>query len=181
MGSFFQFSNLCVVYVYNDCHQTNQNHHSEMGRTSHLSDVYDDFLLLAFLFLLCWVWWRWLWQIRWQRIRVKVHFWFVISLSFELSNDRVIRSFSWVVSIRVLTFSIFSSSNTSLVSISEFPINLRYANFSLIVSIAPINRHRSIIPVHGCSDIVLVHYSGSDASIAPMTYIVCLHGWVPEG
>ena len=34
---------LCVFYVYNDCHRTNQNHRSKMGRTSHLSDTYDAF------------------------------------------------------------------------------------------------------------------------------------------
>ena len=36
-------SYLCVVYVYNDCHQTNQNHLSKMGQTSHISDAYDAF------------------------------------------------------------------------------------------------------------------------------------------
>ena len=41
-------------------------------------------------------------------------------------------------------------------------------------------RRRSNVPVCGPSDPVLVHYYGSDASIAPVTYIVCLHGWVPE-
>ena len=36
-------SYLCVTYIYNDCHRTNQNHRSKMGLTSHLSDAYDDF------------------------------------------------------------------------------------------------------------------------------------------
>ena len=46
-------SYLCVVYVYNDCHQMNQNHRSNMGRTSHLSDAYDDFSsLCAYFYLL---------------------------------------------------------------------------------------------------------------------------------
>ena len=41
-------------------------------------------------------------------------------------------------------------------------------------------RRHSNVPVRGPSDPVLVHYSGSDASIATVTYIVCLHGQVPE-
>ena len=36
------------------------------------------------------------------------------------------------------------------------------------------------VPVCGTPDPVLVHYSGSNASIAPVIYIVCLHGRVPE-
>ena len=42
-GPFFYASYLCVVYVYNYCHCMNQNHHSKMGWTSHLSDAYDTF------------------------------------------------------------------------------------------------------------------------------------------
>ena len=38
----------------------------------------------------------------------------------------------------------------------------------------------SKVPVRGPPDPVLVHYSGNDDSIAPVTYIFCLHGWVPE-
>ena len=41
-------------------------------------------------------------------------------------------------------------------------------------------RRRSNVPVRGTPYTILVHYSGSDASIAPVTYIVCLHGRVPE-
>ena len=41
-------------------------------------------------------------------------------------------------------------------------------------------RRRSNVPVRGPLDPVLVHYSSSDASIAPVTYTVCLHGRVPE-
>ena len=41
-------------------------------------------------------------------------------------------------------------------------------------------RRRCNVAVRGPPDPVLVHYSGSNASIAPMTYIVCLHGRVPE-
>ena len=40
---FSDVSYFCVVYVYNDCHQRNQNHRSMMGLTSHLSDAYDAF------------------------------------------------------------------------------------------------------------------------------------------
>ena len=63
-------------------------------------------------------------------------------LHFELSTDQVILLLSSrVVSGRVPIFSIFlfdvSRSNTSLVSNSESLINLRYANFSLIVLILP--------------------------------------------
>ena len=36
------------------------------------------------------------------------------------------------------------------------------------------------VPVHGPPDPVLVHYSGIGASVAPVTYIVCLHGRVPK-
>ena len=36
-------SYLCVAYVYNDCHRTNQNHRSKMGLTGHHSDAYDAF------------------------------------------------------------------------------------------------------------------------------------------
>ena len=43
LGSFSDVSYLCVVTVYNDCHETNQNHRSRMGWTSHLSDTYDTF------------------------------------------------------------------------------------------------------------------------------------------
>ena len=39
---------------------------------------------------------------------------------------------------------------------------------------------RSNVPVCGPPDPILVHYSGSNASIALMTYIVYLHGRVPE-
>ena len=45
-------SYLCIAYVYNDCHQTNQNHRSKMGRTSHLSDAYDAFSSLCASFSL---------------------------------------------------------------------------------------------------------------------------------
>ena len=41
-------------------------------------------------------------------------------------------------------------------------------------------RRRPNVPIRRPPDPVLVHYSGSDASIAPVTYIVCLHGQVPE-
>ena len=41
-------------------------------------------------------------------------------------------------------------------------------------------RRRSNVPVRGPPDTVLVHYSDSGASITPVTYIVCLHGRVPE-
>ena len=41
-------------------------------------------------------------------------------------------------------------------------------------------RRCSNVPVCDPPDPVLVHYSGSDASIAPVTYIVCLHRRVPE-
>ena len=44
--------NICVVYVYNDCHRTNQNDRSKMSRTSHLSDAYDDFSSLCASFSL---------------------------------------------------------------------------------------------------------------------------------
>ena len=43
IGSFSDVSYLCVVYVYNECHRTNQNHRSKMGLTSHLSDAYNAF------------------------------------------------------------------------------------------------------------------------------------------
>ena len=36
-----------------------------------------------------------------------------------------------------------------------------------------------IVPVPEPPDPVRVHYSGSDDSIYPVTYIVCLHGQVP--
>ena len=39
---FSDVSYLCVSYVYNDCHRTNQNHRSKMGRTSHLSSNDSD-------------------------------------------------------------------------------------------------------------------------------------------
>ena len=39
---------------------------------------------------------------------------------------------------------------------------------------------RYSVPVRGPPNPVLVHYSSSDASIAPVTYTVCLHGRVPE-
>ena len=48
---FPDFSYLCVVFVYNDCHRTIQNHHSKMGRTSHLSDAYVTFSSLCNFFL----------------------------------------------------------------------------------------------------------------------------------
>ena len=41
-------------------------------------------------------------------------------------------------------------------------------------------RRRSNVPVYGPPDPILFHYSDSNASIAPVTYIVCLHGRVPE-
>ena len=41
-------------------------------------------------------------------------------------------------------------------------------------------RRHPNVPVRGPPDPVLVHYYGSNASIAPATYIVCLHGRVPE-
>ena len=41
--TFFCISYLCVVYVYNDCHRTNQNHRLKMGLSSHLSDAYNNF------------------------------------------------------------------------------------------------------------------------------------------
>ena len=40
-------------------------------------------------------------------------------------------------------------------------------------------RRRSDVAVLGPPDPVLVHYSGSDPSIAPVTCIVSLHGRVP--
>ena len=40
---FSDVSYLCVAYVYNDFHRTNQNHRSKMGLTSHLSDAYNAF------------------------------------------------------------------------------------------------------------------------------------------
>ena len=43
MDPFSDVSYLCVVNIYNDCYQTNQNHRSKMGVTSHLSDAYDAF------------------------------------------------------------------------------------------------------------------------------------------
>ena len=52
IGSFFDVSYFCVVYVYNECHQTNQNHHSKMVRTSHISDAYDAFSSSWFSFYL---------------------------------------------------------------------------------------------------------------------------------
>ena len=39
---------------------------------------------------------------------------------------------------------------------------------------------RPNVPLCWPPDPVLVHYSGSDASVAPVTYIVCLHVRVPE-
>ena len=41
--TFSYVSYFCVAYVYNDCHQRNQNHCSKMGLTIHLSDAYDTF------------------------------------------------------------------------------------------------------------------------------------------
>ena len=41
-------------------------------------------------------------------------------------------------------------------------------------------RRRSNVAVRGLLDPVLVHYSGSDNSVSPVSYIVCLHGRVPE-
>ena len=41
--TFSDISYLCVVYVYNYCNRTNQNHRSKMGWTSHLFDAYDAF------------------------------------------------------------------------------------------------------------------------------------------
>ena len=49
---FSDFSYLCVVYVYNDCHRTNQNHRSNMGPTSYLSDAYDTFFFFVRFFFL---------------------------------------------------------------------------------------------------------------------------------
>ena len=40
-------------------------------------------------------------------------------------------------------------------------------------------RRRSNVAVRGTPDPVLVRYPGSDASVSPVTYIVCLHGRVP--
>ena len=37
-------------------------------------------------------------------------------------------------------------------------------------------RRHPNVPVRGPPDPVLVHFSGSDASIAPVTYVVCLRG-----
>ena len=42
------------------------------------------------------------------------------------------------------------------------------------------HRRLSNVPIRGSPDPVLVHYAGSDASITTVTYIVCLHGRVPE-
>ena len=42
------------------------------------------------------------------------------------------------------------------------------------------SRRISNVTVRGSPDPVLVHYSGSDASIARVAYIVCLHGRVPK-
>ena len=52
LDPFSNISYLCVVYIYNDCHQTNQNHPSKMGRTSHLSDANDAFSSLCASFSL---------------------------------------------------------------------------------------------------------------------------------
>ena len=41
-------------------------------------------------------------------------------------------------------------------------------------------RRRPNVPFHEPPDPILVHYSGSDASIALVTHIFCLHGRVPE-
>ena len=41
-------------------------------------------------------------------------------------------------------------------------------------------RRRSNVAVCGPPDTVLVRYSGSDAFVSPVTYIVYLHGRVPE-
>ena len=41
--TFSDVSSFCVACVCNNCHQKNQNRHSKMGLTSHLSDAYDDF------------------------------------------------------------------------------------------------------------------------------------------
>ena len=41
-------------------------------------------------------------------------------------------------------------------------------------------RRRPNVPVRGPPGPVLVHYSGSGNGIDWVTYIVCLHGWVPE-
>ena len=40
-------------------------------------------------------------------------------------------------------------------------------------------RHYNVAE-RGPPDTILVHYSGSDAAIALVTYIICLHGWVPK-
>ena len=48
---FFDVSYSCVVYVYNDCPQTNQSHHSQhsrTGMTSHLFYAYDAFSYFYF-------------------------------------------------------------------------------------------------------------------------------------
>ena len=47
IGSFFGFFYLCIAYVYNDCHQNNQNYRSKMGLTGHLSDAYNAFSSLC--------------------------------------------------------------------------------------------------------------------------------------
>ena len=39
---------------------------------------------------------------------------------------------------------------------------------------------RPNVPVRGLPDPILVHYSGSDDGMDRVTYIVCLHGRVPE-
>ena len=121
------------------------------------------FILLTFLSFRCQVWrWRRIWQIRWWRIRVWVHFrsvlfalqcWTMFWSSHFYSSRNIINIFAlldifhFFLSIGVIlnrlsislifSHSIFSRSNTLLVSKSESLINLRYANFSLIVSISP--------------------------------------------
>ena len=49
---FSNVSYLFVLYVYNACHRTNQNHRLNMGLTSHLSDSYDTFSSSCFSFSL---------------------------------------------------------------------------------------------------------------------------------
>ena len=49
---FPDISYLCVAYIYNDCHRTNQNYRSNMGLTSHISYAYDTFSSLCASFSL---------------------------------------------------------------------------------------------------------------------------------
>ena len=109
-----------------------------MGLTIHISDAYNAFLLLAFLFICSWLRWRCLWWRVWRwRLWVRVHLSSCLSSCFELSVDHVSGLWCKVVIKSVCRVSgIFSVSRQffSLISSLEFSIWLQYAVISLIVS-----------------------------------------------